>query len=205
MSTNRGYRSSLREEQAQRTRLLIRRAARDLFGSRGFAATTIAHIAADAGVSAATVYAAYESKAGIVSAMLEELEESSDMGTLIPAIFAATDAHEQLRLWVNAHSALFAGGVAVLKGASQARSTPEVSVLYERGDARRRSVIEALVAGWEQQGLLRIPAAEAADQMWMLTTVESYLAAIDQLGWASERYRDWLIEIMEHQVFVATG
>src|SRR3954470_19884269 len=58
----RTYRSSVREEQARRTRLAILDAARLLFTEQGYAATTIAQIAAGAGVAVDTVYAAVGTK-----------------------------------------------------------------------------------------------------------------------------------------------
>ena len=79
MSTDRSYSSALRNTQALETRRRIRTAARRLFSEQGFTSTTIAEIAAAAGVSAATVYAAFESKAGIVVAMLEDLEEDAEV------------------------------------------------------------------------------------------------------------------------------
>ena len=61
MSTDRPYRSTLREERARETRLRIRKSARRLFAARGFAETTIAQIAKDAGVAPQTVYAVFGS------------------------------------------------------------------------------------------------------------------------------------------------
>jgi AcrR family transcriptional regulator len=202
MSTTREYRSAHREEQARRTRLLIRQAARELFGRQGFAATTIADIAARAGVSAATVYATYESKAGIVSAILEELEEGADIPRRLGELFGEVDARRQLRLWVEAHCALFEGGTEVLRAATQAMQFPEVAALAERGDANRRRVIDELIARWQAGGALRpgLEPGDAADRMYLLSTVDSYLTAVDRLGWSPDRYKDWLAGLLTTQL-----
>jgi TetR/AcrR family transcriptional regulator, regulator of cefoperazone and chloramphenicol sensitivity len=207
MSSSRQYSSTLRNEQASRTRLLIRQAARDLFGRQGFAPTTVAGIAKEAGVSAATVYAAYESKAGIVSAMLEELEESADIPSRLGALFAETDARRQLQMWVDAHCALFEGGTAILRAAMQAAQSPEVAAFAERGDGNRRRVIDVLVSGWEVAGSLRpgLAPGDAADQMYLLSSTDSYLSAIDRLGWPHDKYSAWLDGLLAREILRSEG
>jgi AcrR family transcriptional regulator len=67
----RRYRSSLREEQARRTRQAILSAARQVFAERGYAATTIAQIAATAGVAVDTVYASVGTKPVLMRLLIE--------------------------------------------------------------------------------------------------------------------------------------
>jgi AcrR family transcriptional regulator len=207
VSSQSEYHSSLRAEQARQTRLRIRQAARELFAQKGFAATTIDAIATHAGVSSATVYAAFESKAGIVSAMLEDLEETVDIGGLLQEVFTEPDPRRQLRLFVAAHCALFEGGADILRAAMQAAQSPEVAAMAERGDANRRGVINQLVRQWKQVGALRpgLTVADAGDRMWLLTTVGGYLTAVDRLGWSSERYDSWLADILEAEILVESG
>lgn len=197
MST-RSYHSSLRQEQAHQTRLRIRSAARQLFTRQGFSDTTIKAIAEAAGVSAATVYAAYDSKAGIVSAMLDDLEEGVDMGERLQRLYRETDAHQQLRIYLNAHCALYAQGVDVLRTALQALDTPEVAQLNDRGNQQRREVIDALTTQWHERDALRtgLDAADAADRIWLLTIPESFLTAVDRLGWTPARYEAWLGDLI---------
>src|SRR3954447_20171588 len=67
---SRQYRSQLRAEQARRTRTRITDAARALFMERGFAATTIAAVAEQAGVAPETVYAIYHTKPGLLEGVV---------------------------------------------------------------------------------------------------------------------------------------
>ena len=53
-------------EQAAATRREILEAAERLFGRKGYAATTMAAIAAEAGVALKTVYVAFENKSGVL-------------------------------------------------------------------------------------------------------------------------------------------
>lgn len=202
MSRDRSYHSSLREEQAYQTRLRIRRAARELFATQGFASTTINQIAAAAGVSPATVYATYQSKAGIVAAMLEDLEESVDMGSHIEEMLDEEDPRKQLRLFVQAHCRLFTEGADILRAAMRAIEDPAVAALTEAGDDHRRLGIEALVGIWQKKGVLRpgLTRKQAIDRLWLLTTVDSFLTAIDRLGWKPRTYQNWLAEITEREI-----
>src|SRR4051794_32139439 len=65
----RRYDSRRRREQAAETRREILRAAQRLFAERGYAATTMAAVAAEAGVSVKTVYLAFETKSGVLRAL----------------------------------------------------------------------------------------------------------------------------------------
>ena len=80
MSTSsRPYRSALREQQAERTRALIASAARARFLEKGWSGTSVRSVAAEAGVSEATVYnTCYGSKAGLASSLIDAAEQSAD-------------------------------------------------------------------------------------------------------------------------------
>src|SRR5918996_3926252 len=65
----RRYHSPRRRQQAAATRREILEAARLLFERDGYAATTMAAIAAEAGVALKTVYLAFETKSGLLRAL----------------------------------------------------------------------------------------------------------------------------------------
>src|SRR5215203_5427948 len=69
----RSYNSSRRREQAAATRRDILGAAQRLFERQGYAATTMAAIAAEAGVALKTVYLAFETKSGVLRALWNQL------------------------------------------------------------------------------------------------------------------------------------
>ena len=68
-STKRRYDSPRRREQAAATRREILEAAQRLFERQGYAATTMAAIATEAGVALKTVYVAFETKSGVLRAL----------------------------------------------------------------------------------------------------------------------------------------
>src|SRR4051795_10884643 len=79
----RPYRSTLRDEQAQRTKLLIANAARERFVDTGWAGTSVRSVAAAAGVSEATVYAVYGTKAGLATSLIDSGEMDADVEQVV--------------------------------------------------------------------------------------------------------------------------
>src|SRR5580765_686306 len=69
VNPRRSYNSPPRREQAAGTRREILGAAQRLFEHQGYAATTMAAIATEAGVALKTVYVAFETKSGLLRAL----------------------------------------------------------------------------------------------------------------------------------------
>lgn len=202
MSNDRAYRSTLREERAEETRLRIRNAAHDLIAEVGFADATIARIAEEAGVAPQTVYAVFGSKGGIVASMLEVAEQSAAIDERIGAVLAEDNPHRQLRLFVTWIRTLFETGAPMFRAALQARYDPEVAVLAQRGDGRRKEGTRRLVDIWAGKRALRdgLDPADAAERLWLLTSVEQFFKAIDELGWDADRYEQWLGDLLEREL-----
>lgn len=202
MSTGRPYQSTLREQRAHETRERIRESAHRLFATQGFADTTITQIAQDAGVAPQTVYAVFGSKGGIVSEMLESLEESADRESWVARMRAEDDPHRQLRMFVSWIRTLFEKGAPILRAALAARSDPAVTVLVDRGDANRRAGCTELTQTWSAKGAMReeLGPDEASERLWLLTSVEQYLLATDTLGWSADHYEHWLGGLLDREL-----
>src|SRR5262245_36692981 len=69
--SRRPYRSTLRAAQTALTRERVLAAALRLMGERGYSATPIADIAAEADVAVDTIYKAFGSKLGVVEALMD--------------------------------------------------------------------------------------------------------------------------------------
>src|SRR5215468_6442832 len=74
----RRYESPVREANARRTRAAIVAAASELFTARGYAATSLADIAAAAGVARRTVFAAFGSKPALLRQVLDQALAGDD-------------------------------------------------------------------------------------------------------------------------------
>ncbi|HSJ29636.1 MAG TPA: TetR/AcrR family transcriptional regulator [Acidimicrobiia bacterium] len=198
----RPYRSRLRAEQADETRRRIRQSARELFATHGFSQTTIAQIAEGAGVAPQTVYSAYQSKGGVVRAMLEDLEESADQAGWEARIRAEPHPHRQLGLFVTWICTLFEVGAPILRASIPAMGDPDVSEFHARGDANRLGGATALTQHWAQIGALRrgLDPTDAAHRLWLLTSPQQFLLAIDVLGWTPDAYAGWLTETLQREL-----
>src|ERR1700674_2188766 len=83
MTEVKASRVPLRQRQALETRRAIAHAARSLFAERGYAATSIETVAADAGSVVRTVYAIFVTKKAILGPICEEwLSEAGVMETI---------------------------------------------------------------------------------------------------------------------------
>ena len=77
--------------QAEQTRLEILGAARRLFAAEGYAATTLRHIASEAGVSVQTVFNSVGSKAELVRRLNDVIDREAGVGELAAGIATSTD------------------------------------------------------------------------------------------------------------------
>jgi AcrR family transcriptional regulator len=71
VKSRRSYNSSGRRSQAQRTRADVIQNARDLFIEHGYTGTTMAAVAARAGVSVETIYKSIGNKPAVLKAVLD--------------------------------------------------------------------------------------------------------------------------------------
>lgn len=190
----RSYRSPRREAQAARTREAIVEAARRLLGADGMRATTMDTIAAEAGVSVQTVYAAFGSKAAILIALLDRLEADADAGEETRS-GPAGSPHEQLTALVAFHRRLYERGADVIAvGLGSVATDPDLAAHVDTGHRRRRAGQVAVVNEWHRRGALRpgLSRREAADVLWALTSPDLYLLHVRGSGWAPSRYASWL-------------
>jgi AcrR family transcriptional regulator len=196
------YRSALRNEQAAQTRRRIATAALELFAEHGFGGTTVAAIAARAGVSAPTVYAAFGSKGAIVRALLTRMEEDADAAKWRTRIAAEVDPYRKLEAFAEWSGAFFAGSKAVIAAARGAAADPAIVELRDEGDRHRRQALQALVSALAAAGALApgITEQEAVDRAWILTGVETYLSATEGCGWSDAEYARWLADLLHVQL-----
>ena len=191
----RSYRSPRREAQARHTRERVVDAARRLWVERGFAATTIDAIASEAGVAIQTVYGAFGSKGGILTALLGRLEAEAGGETLMRDLAAARTARQQLAQVAAFNRRLFEAGadiIAIALGSTAVDA--DVAAWAAEGDRRRRAGQAHIVGGWHAAGALRpgIGPAEARDVLYAMTSPELYLLLVRTVGWRPGRYERWL-------------
>jgi TetR/AcrR family transcriptional regulator, regulator of autoinduction and epiphytic fitness len=197
----RPYRSQLRAEQARRTQAQITEAARALFLARGFGATTIAAVAAQAGVAPETVYAAYRSKAGLLQSVVrsavlrddepddvlerrwvKELLRLPDLSAQMAAL--ARHTAETVRLTSPIYATIRAAGTAASELEDLQR---ELRRMRFRGQA---TVIAAIATEAALRPGLTVQAA--ADTFSAIASPELHDILTNDRGWSHARYARWL-------------
>lgn len=198
----RPYRSTVRVQRAEDTRRRIAAAACELFAEHGFAGTTMANIAAQAGVAAPTVYAAFGSKGAIVRALLTQMEQDADSASWARRIDQETDPQSKLAMFATWTTTLLSASKSAIVAASGAAADPAVTGMRDEGNRRRREGLRTVIASLGNLKVLTAGLSEehALDQAWMLTSVELYLCATDGCGWTDTDYERWLAALLQHQL-----
>ena len=198
----RDYQSPLRAQRAEQTRSALVGAAAGLFTTKGWAATGMRDIAAEAGVATETVYAYFSSKRLLLQAVIDvavvgderplavaERPEFVDLGRGSRADRIAAAA--RLVTAIHERTAAFAH---VLREA--APSDAEIAeMLSETRERQRRDVDSgaALVMGRE-------PTPKERDGLWAVLSPEVYLLLVDESGWAVNDYERWVAETLERVI-----
>ncbi len=180
-------------------------AAQRLFAERGYMETTIDAIASEAGLSAPTVYAAFGSKHGILSRLLDRLVSGEPGGPSVLATAQARDvlaqqAPRRLLEKFGLHMAEILERVAPVYDAMKnaARSEPDVAELYARALGNRLRNLHALAAQLAARGALRrgVDAEEAGRTIWAMSSPEVRQLLLAHAGWSHERYASWLASVL---------
>ncbi len=200
--SRRPYRSPVREQRAVDTRSRITAAASALFAEHGFTGTTVATIAARAGVATPTVYATFGSKGAIVQALLAQMEQDADGAGWARRITQETDPYAKLAAFARWTTALLSSSRSVIAAARDAAADPAIIELRDEGDRHRREGLRALVAALAHSKALPLDLSQehALDRAWMLTGVELYLSATEGCGWSDQEYELWLTALLQQQL-----
>ncbi len=198
----RKYDSAVRERQAAETRQRILAAAREEFAASGFDAATVAAIARRAEVSAPTIYATYGSKAALLTALLDVIEQDADIGPAMQRIRATEDPAEQLRLFIHWADGFYSGGGDVIEAAIGATSRDEVRAMWDEGSVRRRQGCERFVERFVEADVLRddLPPDAARDRMWALTSPNLHRLLRVECGWTADQYVDWVTTLLVREL-----
>ena len=201
MAVKREYDSSRRRRQAAQTRADILAAARRLFAERGYAATTIEAIAAEAEVSEATVYAGFGSKRGILLAFQQLMEENVDLDERRREFHAAAGhPAEQIAIAVRISLSFPARHGDILAVLLSARGMdPDIDEFLHHGLVQEHRGAWTMVASaLASQGALRpgLTEQEAGDLAAALTRIEIYRILSSELGWSHDRITEELTTVV---------
>lgn len=187
--------SSGREE----TRVQILNAARDLVeGPRG-ASVGLEEVAKAAEVSRQSVYLYFGSRAGLLLALVQHIDDTEGLNELTASVWQAATGAEAL----DALATLVATYSPRIYGAARAviaaRSTDEaVAGAWDDRVALRRENSRLLVARLSEEGVLAGQWAidAAADALYSLTSVHLWESLVIDCGWTDTQYEVHLKDLL---------
>ncbi|GAA4247707.1 TetR/AcrR family transcriptional regulator [Dactylosporangium darangshiense] len=178
-----------------------------LFAGRGYAATAIADIAAEAGVAVPTVYASIGAKPLLLKGLLETVDLEAGVPELAQALGVATDPREVLRLAIRITRQVAERGSTIIKVlASAAGSEPEMGQAYAEGLAKHRAGAAATVGRIAALGALS-PDVSEADAVAMLATLTDtpVYDGLTRHGWSYDKSETWLFDTLAAQLLRSRG
>jgi AcrR family transcriptional regulator len=208
---SRRYDSPHRRKQAAQTRRAIVAAGSRLFLERGYAGTTMAAIAAEAGVVVETVYRAFDGKAALFRAVVEAAlaggversEQPVEERPAIAAVIAEPDPARQVELYAATQPGIHRRAGPLFRALRDARALdPELARIWEDMEAWRREGQGRFAEMLASRGVLRpsLSAASAGDIVWTLCSLAVHDLLVIERGWSLRRYGDWLASALKREL-----
>jgi AcrR family transcriptional regulator len=200
----RAYDGGKRREASAETRRAILAAARRLLLERGYHSTTVADIAAAAGVHVDTVYRLVGRKPVLLRELVEQAISGTDRAVpaderaYVIAVRAAAGPAEKIELYARAICEMHGRLAPLLRSLHDAAVTdPEASAVWREISDRRAANMRRFVDDLRSVGGVRegLSTELAADTVWATNSVEVYAMLTDQRGWTPAAYEAWLVDL----------
>ncbi len=199
----------MRQQQAEATRSRVVATAAKLFASDGYARTTLAKIAEEAGVSAETVQGQGPKAALLIAAIEyaafgvtgEENIFNLDVGRKLLVIDDCDEAVDfVVAAQTDVHARTAQLALALIGGAS---ADPELDRYLEDFNARLNQQVRRVFDAFWRRGWLRTDVRfnETVETAAVLCSVETYLRIVHRDGWSDHAYRRWLRRLLSETVF----
>lgn len=200
-AVKRPYDGTRRREQARATRRAVLQAAHDLFVSQGYARTTMAEVAAAAGVSVETVYAAFTNKPTLLHRVWDVTVGGDDEDVLlherpeVVALAAEPDLATRLRQHARFATELarrtgpFLRALEAAAGADDSAERMLAEVHRQRYEGLGHMARAAAATGQ-----LAVSEQECRDLMWATTDAVLWHRLVEERGWSDERFAEHLGE-----------
>ncbi len=201
----RSYDSSRRKAAAVQRRTAALDAARRLFTAKGYASTTMADIAAEAGTAVDTLYAAIGTKPQIFGLLLESaLSGTSEVVPIaerdyVARIRAEPDPHTKLAIYAESTTQIWGRMAALLDTLQRgAAAEPELAETWDRFILRRADNLGLLLDDLAKAGALPdgFDRDTAQDGIWAVSSTEVYVLLVTKRGWPAARYQTWLADTL---------
>jgi AcrR family transcriptional regulator len=202
MSTHkkRIYNSKHRQSQTAITRGRILNCARSLFQSHGFEGVTIEQLAQAADVSMPTIYALFQSKRGVLRALMDEALPPEEFESLVRKFSQETSAKERFAITAQIARQLYDAECAqmdIIRGATFI-STEFKALEHEREQRRYKRQEKSIKNMIDENALAsHLSPEQARDILWAFTGRDIYRLFVIERGWTSHEYEKWLTQWLE--------
>lgn len=197
--TRRSYSSVRRSRQAAQTRAEVVAAATKLFLERGWVGTTMAAVAAEAGVAVDTVYSGFSSKAGLLAAAKDVAKLGDDDPVPLmdrPEFDVLDRGTRQERIEASARLIAETNertrAMDVVWREAAASEPTLAAALRERERGRRQDLADGLerVLGDRIEDV-------TLDTVWVLSSPETWAKLHGERDWDVKTYRQWLASLLD--------
>lgn len=195
----RPYKSTARDMQAAQTKARILNSAKNLFESEGFEYVTIEKIAQGANVSIPTIYSLFQSKIGVLRALMDDALPQNQFETLVEESIIEKSPKKRLTISAKIARHMYDAerlqmgifrGVAVL--------APELRELEKEREMRRYNRQEVTIKAMVKENSLinGLSASKARDILWALTGRDMYRMFVIEQEWTPDEYEKWLAQLL---------
>ncbi|HEX4249368.1 MAG TPA: TetR family transcriptional regulator [Pseudonocardia sp.] len=196
MATTRRYSSVVRDRQAESTRQEVVAAATRLFAGQGYARTSVAEIAAAAGVAVNTVYSSVGGKPDLIRAIIETSTGDGEITDSLDRIGQLTDPHEvlaELGRGTGDVSRRRWDGMSILL--DNRRADPAVDELAEQAMRVYRQRLDLVADHLVELGAVRPElSSDAVSEIIAFYFGAAAWRSVRALGWSWQRAAGWLAE-----------
>ncbi|MFD9889440.1 TetR/AcrR family transcriptional regulator [Amycolatopsis sp. NPDC059027] len=181
----------LRDQREALTLRAILTAARGLFAEHGYARTSIRRLAQEAGVVPQTIYAHYGSKAGVLTGLVDLLDDEAGLPELMARSAELDEPVELLRLLAKASRQVQerCGDIVAMLN-SGAAVDPDIAATRAEGARRNRLGVEMIIGRVRETGGRLVP--RAGDIAVALMTDGVHDSLVREAGWSHDDYETWL-------------
>ncbi len=193
------YNSEARIEQASLTRGRILNCAKKLFEKEGFEAVTIESLAKAADVSASTIYSLFQSKRGVLKALMDDALPDREREALVREVTLEKPVKERLAIAAKIARQMYdaeRAQMTIFQGASVL--APEFKELEQERERRRYLRLEETIHMMAKEKSIKkeLSVSKARDILWAFTGRDLYRMLVIEQGWTSNEYERWLAELL---------
>lgn len=195
----RPYKSTARDAKAAETRARILSSAKNLFEAEGFEYITIEKIAQTANVSIPTIYSLFQSKRGVLRALMDEALPSDQFKALVEMSIDEKSPKERLGISAKIARQIYDAErvqMSIFRGATVL--APEFRELEKEREMRRYERQEVTITAMMKENSLMegLEPTKARDILWALTGRDMYRMFVIEQEWTSDEYEKWLTQVL---------